>query len=206
MSDDPNNQQPSDPPAPPPPPGTPPGGSPPAQEEMVPKARVEEIVRDRLARDRQARAKEQPATTAKKEEPPPSGDDTRSRLEFMEALDELDWKPTRDDKELLRATMVSQGREAMDKLASRLKAAAPSTSPAPAPGTPPPAEGPTYRSPGAPSGATQDVFERDATKWDSNTIARLKSDGTFLSKLEEYRQSLPGGSNGLFRKRIPKVS
>jgi hypothetical protein len=76
---------------------------------------------------------------------------------------------------------------------------------------PPPEENPVpngkqYQSPGAPAGArTDEVFESDATKWSKDYIDRLREQGTFLEEVEKYKRSLPGGSNSLFRRRIPQV-
>ena len=195
----------------------------PAQEEMISKARVEEIVRERLARDRQVRAKPEPTAAQPKKDdqkPAPEQDDTRSMLEFLLALGELEWMPSKEDKELLKGVMLAQGREAMDRFAARLKPPAaaapivPAAGAAPAAGTPPaPAPGqPNYRSPGAPAGAPADTYERDATKWSKDRIVQLQSEvGTsgksrFREELDRYRDSLPGGGNGLFWRHIPKVS
>ncbi len=64
---------------------------------------------------------------------------------------------------------------------------------------------PTYQSPGGVSAPPVELTERDATRWTRDHIDRMKENGTFLSRLEQYRDSLPGGGNGVFRRRIPKV-
>jgi hypothetical protein len=63
---------------------------------------------------------------------------------------------------------------------------------------------PTYKSSGiAPSGAPREVLDNDATRWSRDYIERMQADGTFKAELEKFRNSLPGGSNGLFRRKIP---
>lgn len=61
-----------------------------------------------------------------------------------------------------------------------------------------------FRSPGAPSGPPSGVIENDPTKWTKDYIQRLRADGTFLKEIEKWAETLPGGGNGVFRKRIPK--
>ena len=122
------------------------------------------------------------------------------RVQMADALAELDWKPTKDDAEILRESFKSGGQAAFDRLASRLKPA-----PAAAEKSPEAKPSGTYASPGAPSGAPADVLERDASKWSRDHVERLKADGTFLQELEKYRASLPGGGGGVFRKRIPQA-
>lgn len=174
------------------------------QEELIPKSKVEAIVRDRLDRDRKSRAKQEPAAQAPKEEPKPSTDaDLKARLDFAEMLSDMDWKPSKEDREHLRDAFVSKGAEAMHRLAGRLKP--PESAPAPAaPVVAEPAKEPSYKSPGAPAGAPAEVLNNDATKWSSDYVARQREQGTFLQELEKYRSSLPGGTGGLFRKRLPK--
>lgn len=70
----------------------------------------------------------------------------------------------------------------------------------PTPGSVPPL--PVY-SPGVAVGAPDGSMERDATKWTADYIAQLRAGGKFREKLDEYRESLPGGSSGLFRRKIP---
>lgn len=60
-----------------------------------------------------------------------------------------------------------------------------------------------YQSPGGVNSPAE-VNIADATQWSGEYVARLRADGTFREELEKYRNSLPGGSNGLFRKRPPK--
>lgn len=177
------------------------------QEESIPKSKVEAIVRDRLERDRKSRAKQEPAAPAPKEDPKPTDPgyaELKAKLDFAESMDDLDWKPSKDDRETLRDMFLAKGAEGMKKLADRLKpAASPSAPAAAAPTEPPAPTGPGYKSPGAPAGAPPEVLDRDATKWSPDYIQRLRENGTFLQELEKYRGSLPGGDNGIFRKRIP---
>jgi len=63
-----------------------------------------------------------------------------------------------------------------------------------------------YKSPGAvasaPSFDESDPGSlRHATRED---VERLRRDGQFLTKLEGYRNSLPGGAGTLFKNRLPK--
>lgn len=170
---------------------------------------VDKIVTKRLAADRRARAKEQEAKASSptKEDDRPTGQtadpgiaELKAKLEFREALDDLEWKPSKEDRDTLADMFSAKGLDAMTKLATRLKPAPAETSK-----SEPPTGGGTYRSPGAPSGAPPEVLDRDATRWSKDYIDQQRAAGTFLSELEKYRGSLPGGSNGLFRKRIPKA-
>lgn len=53
---------------------------------------------------------------------------------------------------------------------------------------------------GAPRG--HEAFEQgDPNKWNSDTVARYRADGTFLNRIEDYKATLPGGSGGLFKNR-----
>lgn len=75
-----------------------------------------------------------------------------------------------------------------------------------APAKAPTAEAPTYRSPGAVVGAPDEVMQADATKWTSDYISQLQSEGRLLDEVEKWRRGIPGGGQGLFRRRIPKAS
>lgn len=184
-----------------------------SRERTFSQADVDAIVAKRVAKaekaaERRVRGELESQTTQKKEPPPaPGSDDLAAKFAAMEAkvalteaIAELDWKPSKDDAELLRDAFKSGGQAALDKLAGRLKPqTAAETKPMDEPG-------PRYKSPGAPSGAPPEVLDRDATKWSADYIARMREDGTFFAELEKFRASLPGGGGGLFRKRIPKVS
>lgn len=170
---------------------------------------VEAIVRDRLDRQKKALSKPE-AQPAHKKEPQPtpgSADELVVRLaameakaEVSEAIAELDWKPAKDDADMLRDAFKTGGRALFDKIAERIKPTATTEAK--------PVSDPAnkYKSPGAPSGAPPEVLEGDATKWSKDYIDRLRSEGKLLSEVEKWRSSLPGGGGGLFRKRIPKVS
>lgn len=183
------------------------------QEKLYTSAQMEHAIRERLERDRKSRSKPEAPTAQKKEpQPTPSNEelaavvaDLKAKHEVNEAIVELDWKPSKDDAETLREAFKSGGRPLFDKLAARLKPAAPAAATKEAATAAVP-NAAAYKSPGAPSGAPPEVLEQDATKWSADYVQRLKSDGTLLTKLEEYRNSMPGGGGGLFRKRIPKVS
>lgn len=182
------------------------------RERTFSQADLDAIVAKRVAKaeraaERRVRGELESQPKQTKEPPPAPGSDDlaakfaamESKLALTEAISELDWKPSKDDAELLRDAFKSGGQAAMDKLANRLKPAAGAVDSKPA-------DDAKYRSPGAPSGAPPEVLDRDATKWSADYIARLKDSGDFKKELEKYRGNLPGGGGGLFRKRIPKVS
>lgn len=181
--------------------------TPKSQEKVFTAKEVEGIVRDRLARANKSREKSEPEAQPKKDEAKPAGDfsDVREKVEFLEALEDLtdtiDWKPSREDRVLLRTMFKSGGAEQMAALAERLKG--PGTKPGTsAPSTAAPAHvAATYQPPpGAPS-SPADVIENNPAKWDPAYIERLKRDGTFRQRVEEFHQS---GQGGLFRKQTPK--
>lgn len=187
--------------------GTAPAATPPEpQVKTFTSEQVEDIVRSRLDRDRKNRQKSETPAAPKEEAKPATGDvaELRAKLEFSEALDDLDWKPSKDDREHLRKMFLALGRDEMAKLADRIKPLASAPAAQTAPETPANGNGAPYKSPGAPAGAPPEVLENDATKWSADHIRRLQADGNLLKELEKYRNSLPGGGNGIFRKRIPK--
>lgn len=179
------------------------------KERTFSQAELDAIVAKRVAKaekaaERRVRESDQPAQ--KKENPPASGsEDLAAKLAALEAkaamaeaMAELDWKPSKDDAELLRDAFKSGGEAAMQKLAGRLK-------PQSTQEVKPVDDPAKYKSPGAPSGAPPEVLDRDAVRWSADYVARLRENGTFLSELEKYRGTLPGGGGGLFRKRIPNA-
>lgn len=182
-----------------------------SRERTFTQAELDAIVAKRVAKAEKAterRLRETDPNPAQKKEPPPApgSDDLAAKLAALEAkaavadaLAELDWKPSKDDAELLRSAFKSGGEPAMQKLAGRLKPQQAEVKTVDSPAD-------KYKSPGAPSGAPSEVLDRDATKWSRDYIERLESEGKLLPELEKYRGSLPGGGGGLFRKRIPKVS
>lgn len=183
-----------------------------SRERTFSQAEVDAIVARRVSKAEKAAEKRvrgeldtQPQAQKKETPPAPGSEDHASKLAALEArlaladaMAELDWKPSKEDSELLRDAFKSGGSEAMQKLAGRLKPQ--STSEAK------PVDDPagTYKSPGAPSGAPRETLERDATRWTRDAIDRMRADGTFKAELEKFRASLPGGGGGLFRKRMPK--
>lgn len=183
-----------------------------SRERTFTQAELDVIVAKRVAKAEKAadrRHRESEPSTAQKKEPPPApgNDELVAKIAAMEvkaamaeAISELDWKPSKDDADLLRDAFKSGGQPALDKLAGRLK---PQTTTETKSMDDP---GKKYKDPGAPGGAPPEVLDRDATKWSLDYINRMRDDGTFKAELEKYRQSLPGGGGGLFRKRIPKVS
>lgn len=195
--------------------GTAPEAEKPDQQERVFTAKeVEAIVRDRLARVKKEPKSEQKAEP-KKEEAKADGNETvadiKQRLEFQDSLndlmDDLDWKPTRQDRELLRSMFKAGGAEQMAALAERLKGAG--TDPTkgsgtpPAPATPAAAPGKPYVAPPGAPNSPADILEQNPAKWSRAHIERLQKDGTFRQEVEKFYQS---GQGGPFRRQIPKVS
>lgn len=185
------------------------------KERLFSQAEVDAIVARRVSKAEKATEKrlKQDSEPAQKKDvsPTPGNEELLAKLAaleaksaFAEALADLDWKPSKDDAELLRDAFKAGGADAMAKFANRIKpqqAAAEEKKMD---------DAAKYKSPGAPSGAPPDVLERDATKWGRDYIERLKGEvgkngkSGFMNALEAYRQSLPGGGDGVFRKRIPK--
>ena len=71
---------------------------------------------------------------------------------------------------------------------------------APAPEAP--AQG--YSSPGAPSKSADTMRGLDPMQWSKDDIEVLKREGRFLESLEQWRESLPGGGNGLMATKLRK--
>ena len=65
---------------------------------------------------------------------------------------------------------------------------------------------PSYQSPGAPSGAPEEVMQSNAVTWTKDYIDQLRAEGKLLDEVEKWRRQMPGGGAGLFRRRIPKAS
>ncbi len=66
-------------------------------------------------------------------------------------------------------------------------------------------DAPIYVSPGVGSAPPAGELEHDATKWSNEQIAQWREDGSFLSRVEQYRNRLAGGANRIFSKRPIKV-
>lgn len=115
-----------------------------------------------------------------------------ARVAASEAVQQLDWQPSREDATYLRNAYASGGEAAMNRLSDRLKQD----------------HVQRYRSPGgATASATASaptVDTRDATKWSADYVARLRDEGKLLSEVEKFRGTLPGGTGGLFRKRAQR--
>lgn len=181
------------------------------QERTFTQAELDAIVAKRVAKAEKATerrlTREPDPTTTQKKEPPPAPDSDlasevaalKAKAAMAEAMAELEWKPSKEDAELLRDAFKSGGEAAMQKLAGRLKPNQ-ETKPVDDPAAK------KYRDPGAPSGAPPETLHNDAVKWSSDYVQRLVSEGSLTAELEKYRGGLPGGGGGLFRKRIPKVS
>jgi hypothetical protein len=192
------------------------GETPEAQERTFTQAQLDVIVATRSAKaakaaEKRVRSEYEGANTnsqsaTKKEAEQPGSEDWAAKVAALEqkaaisdAMNELDWKPTKDQAETLRDAFKSGGQTLFDRLATLIKPTA-GTQQTEAKKM----DDPTYNSPGAPSGAPADVLERDAVRWSKDYIDRMRADGTFKDAIEKYRASLPGGNNGLFRKRIPR--
>jgi hypothetical protein len=160
---------------------------------------VEAIVRDRLNRQKRSMEKQ---VEPKKEEAPAQPDQSvaemKLRLDFTDALDEIDWKPSKEQKPHLLTAFKTGGKDAMVSLAGMLKPAA--AAPAPVADKVPVSSGPAHASVGAPN-SPPEVLESDPTKWSKDYISRLRSEGTFRSELEK---KFGVGTGGLFQKKIPK--
>lgn len=184
------------------------------QEKLIPQSQVDEIVkREKAKAERRVRKElEEAAAGAKKTEPKteaaPAVDpvvaDLKAKYEFAEALNDLDWKPSKEDRETLRDMFLAKGLDAMERLANRLKPAPAAPTPkteekatAPAPTVPSP-----IKTPGAPAGVPVDPSDLHPTQLTKGDIERMQKDGTFRA----YLQRNGGGEgNGLFSKRrMPK--
>ena len=141
----------------------------------------------------------------------------RAKLEFSEALDDLEWKPSKDDRDLLRDMFASRGRDAMERLADRLKPAAQAAQTqaagaekkaeakggeekAPEKQTP----APGYRSPGSPNGAPRAPGDMPPTQWTKDDIDRMRRDGSFKQELDRAGSSMGGSDNPFTRRRQSK--
>jgi hypothetical protein len=181
-----------------------------SRERMFSQAELDAIVAKRVAKAEKSVERRfqnsEPQTTQKKEPPPASGSEEfaskvaalEARAAFGDAMSDLDWKPSKDDAELLRNAFTNGGDAAMQKLAGRLK---PQQQEAKAVDD----TSPKYKSPGAPSGAPAEVLAGDALTWSADYVKRLQSEGGLLKEVEKWVADLPGGGGGLFRKQIPKV-
>jgi len=66
--------------------------------------------------------------------------------------------------------------------------------------SPPPTRGEhPFAGIGAPNPISVQDRETNPNNWDADTIARYRDDGSFLKRIEKHKQTLPGGSNGLFK-------
>jgi hypothetical protein len=123
---------------------------------------------------------------------------------FAEAINEAGLSLDKKQREIARRLFDPEDVEgSMDNLKALGIGAA---KPEPATETKEEPKAATYTSPGGANGPPVETFENNPTKWDRDYIDRLQQEGTFMEKLTAWRDSLPGGGQGIFRKRIPKVS
>ncbi len=167
-------------------------------------------VEKRLAKERRRIEREVKAKGSTEEATAPGADETAKRLERLEqelaaerrergfaektAGLQLDAK----QRALLRNAWDPENPEKFDEFVTVFgigKAPAPARTQSES----------NYRDPGGAAGPPDGELENDATRWDRDQIARWQADGTFKDRLEKFRNSLPGGGAGLFRKKIPKV-
>lgn len=98
-----------------------------------------------------------------------------------------------DEKALLRLSFESD-RELFDRKLAKLKSQH----------MPPGPKGEGFKGIGSPTQVPSADMESDPRAWDADTVARYRKEGTFLKRLEDYKQKLPGGSGGLFPAKNPK--
>ena len=61
-----------------------------------------------------------------------------------------------------------------------------------------------YQSPGAPAQSKDIARGPNPMAWSKDDIEVLKREGRFLESLEQWRESLPGGGNGLMATKLRK--
>ncbi len=181
-------------------------------EKLLSQSQVDEIVkREKAKTERRVRKElEEAGTASKKPESKPEAKsdpvaELMAKVAFSEALEDLDWKPSKEDRETLRDMFLAKGADAMERLANRLKPA-PVVQAAPvvkketaeAPAAAPKS---AVVTPGAPAAVPVNPADIHPTQLTSGDIERMRQDGTFLSYLNRN-----GGGGGLspFSKRMPK--
>ena len=80
--------------------------------------------------------------------------------------------------------------------------ATPPQAPASGEGDPPNGTATPYQAPGAPAGAPQEPSS-SPLDWSADDVSRLRADGTFLKKVEEWRMRTEGAGNAVWTKRKP---
>ncbi len=185
--------------------------SPAAQERIFTQTELNHIVGREVAKERERLARRAPEPEAKQGEAPKGEDpkpDELGRLNeqlntLAARLEESEFAAkvaglaiTAEQRDVLRKLWNPAAPEAMDAAIKAFGVGAPKPAAI--------APAPVY-SPGPAHGAPEGSMERDATKWSKDYIDQLRASGEFKAKLEEYRNSLPGGGADLFRRRIPKA-
>lgn len=118
-------------------------------------------------------------------------EEAESRAAFRDATSGL----SLDERgERILSTLFRHDREAFDAEVEARRSA----------DLPPAAKGPGPNIPGAPNGTPPGTISANPAEWNKDDVARMRSDGTFLKKLQEHRASLPGGGGGLFPLKGPK--
>jgi len=194
------------------------GLAPPAdgsQEQVFTKAQVEAMIKDRVDRLNEVRRKEVGGLKDELEKvkaaPPPSqksadssvGDPSiveklQKRLQDME-FEQLvgGFKPTEEQRNYLRRVFDPENPREVLEMAKAFGLGAEK------PAATPESQPPQFQSGGAPAARQPGEVSDNPITWTKDDIARLQREGSFLRRVEEYANRLPGGSGGLFKKRIP---
>lgn len=189
-----------------------------SSERMLPQSKVNEILQTRLrevneqsqkrqgeleAQNKQLQADLAAAQQPKKEETKaPKVDDETQRdianIKAQLAKQDMDlrfaqrvagMKLTDKQRELLRQVFET---DSFDSLVSEFKIGENPAAPAPIVAL------------GAASSAPDGALEVDARRWSKDDVSRMMSDGTFLKRLDQFRNSLPNGAGSIpFRRRVP---
>lgn len=99
-----------------------------------------------------------------------------------------------DDERKMLSLAYKSDRELFDRKVAALR-----TNPA----APPEPKGPGFSGVGAPNPQPTHERETNPLAWTKDDIAVMQKEGTFLKRLKEYRNTLPGGGGGLFPAKNP---
>ncbi len=162
------------------------------------KAKEARATEKRLRQESDAAQKKEPSPAPGSEELLAKVAALEAKTMLAEAFEELDWKPSKEQSDILRDVFKTGGADVMKRVAATMRPAQQATTEAKVD------DAGRYKSPGAPSGAPREVLEGDATKWSRDYVEQLRSQGKLLSEIGRWRTTLPGGGDGLFRKRAAK--
>lgn len=190
------------------------------QERTFSQAEVDDILKDRLARERR---KHKPKAQTSTPQPPPQTEspEIAEKVALLERrLAEQQFEAVALKKgitsdaalSVLKSAFMAEAPEDPGKWIDDRKSAfvapapPPESEPQPEPGTQSQAQPqPTLATGGAPTQVQKDFSgEVDVMKLTRDDISRLQRTGKFHTVLQRYRDSLPGGGNGVFKKRLPK--